>query len=163
MGIAISLNSAPYARSATPDAISVTANWNGLTALRGYASDPKWGKVLNEEIIQKCNQNMETIALSALEQTLFLVPRTKGHGATHKLMRELFLLINQRNIKVLEFTHYACLRGNLPKEEILEILSFLFDPSLTTSLRKLIWRVDPSAEDEMWDIFFQASPNFAEK
>jgi hypothetical protein len=55
------------------------------------------------------------------------------------------------------------LRGNLPEKEILEILSFLFDASLTTSLKKIIWRVDPRAEDEMRDIFFQAFPNFIEK
>lgn len=163
MDISISLSDTHYVGSPAPDAISITANWNGFTTLRGYALNPKWKEVLNEEMIQRCNQNEEIIALDVTEPTLFLVPRTKGHGATDKLMADLFSLINKRNIQILKFTHYSCLRGNLPEKEIIGILNFLFNPSLRTTLKKLIWKVDPRAEDEIRDIFFQVNLKFSEK
>lgn len=147
----------------SPDAISVTANWNGFTTLRGYASDPKWREILTEEIIGECNQNQEIITIETANPILFLVPMTKGQGATYKLMASLFSAIDQKNVQILEFTHYACLRGKLPEKEIFEIVSFLFSSPLKTSLKKLIWRVDPRAENKIRDIFFRANSNFVEK
>lgn len=139
------------------DAISVTANWNGFTILRGYASSPEWRDVLTEELVQSCNLSNKVVALDGPEMMLFLVPRTKGHGTTLKLITDLFVAIERHKIKTLDFTHYACLRGNLPEGEILEILNFLFNPKLTTCLETLIWKVDARMEDEMRDLFFRSS------
>jgi hypothetical protein len=163
MDITLSPYPSPCVENISPDAISVTANWNGFTTLRGYASDPKWREMLTEEIIEECNQNQEIITIDTINPILFLVPMTRGQGATYKLMANLFAAIDQQNVKILEFTHYACLRGKIPEKEIFEIASFLFSNTLETSLVKLIWRVDPRAEYAIRDIFFQANPNFVEK
>lgn len=163
MDITLSPYHIPCIEKVSPDAISVTANWNGFTTLRGYASDPKLREILTEEIIEECNQNKEIITIEATNPIFFLVPMTKGHGATYKLMASLFSAIEQQNVQILEFTHYACLRGKLPEKEIFEIVSFLFSNSLKTSLKKLIWRVDPRAENKIRDIFFRTNSNFVEK
>lgn len=134
------------------DAVSATAN-NGFTTLGAISSRLNWVAELIDEAIEQCNKQAQVVIVSEIQPTLLLVPKTRADKSVIELIRDLVDASNELRIKDLRFTHYACLFHKLPVNEITEILLFLLNPNLKTSIEKIYWDIDSKFESEIKDIY----------
>jgi hypothetical protein len=124
------------------DAISVTANCHlgvALTALR----DRHWAcREVLQKAVSRTNRFQKVASLGCIQPRLFLVPKTEGNRHIDGLATELFDLIDEENVNVLQFSHYGTLTTAFPITEISCVLQVLRDRLHTTSMRRLIWDID---------------------
>ena len=123
-------------------AISATANANGYTLLNAYARAFDWDLKLIEAAANDCNSRGQVAVLKQLQPTLLLVPKTKADKSVYEITKDLVDAVNELGLSELHFTHYGFIQGKMPKNEITEILNYLLNPKLATTLKTVYWAID---------------------
>jgi hypothetical protein len=134
------------------DAISATAS-NGFTVLGAISSKFNWDANLIDEAINKCNELEKVLIVNQVSPTLLLVPKTRGEKSVEGILMGLIDASNSLELKELRFSHYASLSNKLPRNEITEIIKFLSNPNLKTTLEKIYWDIDEEFKNQVEEIY----------
>lgn len=134
-------------------AISATANANGFTNLGAIASRFNWDDDLIKRAAEDCNKSGQVIIVDQLTPTLLLVPKTFATTRVVEITKDLVDAANALGLKELRFTHYVLVLNKLPKNEITEILKYLLNPNLNTTVEKIYWDIDKKVADELNSIY----------
>ena len=136
-------------KAPTQTAISATANANGYTLLKAYARAFGWDYDLIEAAANDCNEKGQVAILAHVQPTLLLVPKTKANKSVFEITKDLIEAVNALGLKELHFTHYGFVQNKLPKNEVAEILTFLLNPKLATTLETVYWDIDTRVAKEL--------------
>ncbi len=104
------------------DLVSATANASIEGPLFQIASSYGWNFSKLKSASKKCNKH-QTLAIIYQNPLLVLVPRTNGDSDAGEILTELTRVIRERDVRVINFTHYGFLNERLPTQEIKTFLT----------------------------------------
>lgn len=146
-------NSPNWLKGNLGDAISATANANGFTVLGAIASGFNWDRDIISSAAEECNKSGQVVIVNQLTPTLLLVPKTRSNTSVSEITKDLIAAANALGLKKLNFTHYVLVLNRLPKNEITEVLTYLLNPNLVTTLETIYWDIDSRYENELKHIY----------
>lgn len=141
------------------DAISATANADGFTVLGAIASGFNWDRNILNHAADECNKSGQVVIVNQLKPTLLLVPKTRANMNVSAVTKDLIDAANALGLKKLNFTHYLLVLNKLPKNEITEILTYLLNPNLVTTLETIYWDIDTRYKAEINSIYEKIANN----
>jgi hypothetical protein len=88
-----------------------------------------------------------------------LVPKTRANISVCEVTKDLVDASNALGLKKLNFTHYVTVLNRLPKNEIIEILTYLLNPNLVTTIETIYWDIDSRYKNELNEIYKRLTIN----
>lgn len=144
------------------DALSVTANLNGVTPLSAVLQHFKIDKKIVRKLVETTNINGH-VKLVETWPNLILMPPTRAEMGRNKDIEfytiQLIKICNAENFKNLHFTHYGFINGIFQRCEIRKILSIFLNPLIYTTLETVYWEIDSRFVDEMKNLYRDVNIN----
>lgn len=143
------------------EAISATANLNGLTPLSAIVDYFKFDK---RELRKKVEKSSGRVDFIDTWPRLLLVPKTKLTSGRNTRVEayavNILKLCNHNDLKELHFTHYGFINGDFQYDEIYRILSIFINPLVYTTLETLYWEIDSRYTKKLFDMYNTVDENF---
>ena len=138
-------------QDSTKNIISVTSDMDGFTTLSALCREVN----LNSERVKldsdECNQLGKTRLISAVNPSLFLVPKSANANLIEFpefTITELIKVAHYFKSDTVHFTHYSCLES-FPREEIVRIMILLLNPFFVPNIKEFIWEIDSRYQSEL--------------
>ena len=145
------------------DAISVTANLNGVTPLSAVIKYLNIDKKTVRKVAVYSNINGQVKLVKNWYPNLILLPPTRAETGRNKNVEfytiQLIKICNAENFKNLHFTHYGFINGVFQRWEIRKILSIFLNPLIYTTLETVYWEIDSRFIDEMKNLYRDVNIN----
>lgn len=141
------------------DVISATANAPGFTPLTAIARHFGWDYGMLERAATACNEKGEVLIVTSVVPTLILVPATKGHGNTRKLMWDFINALAATEARCLHFTHFGFLQSRLPQQEVAVILGHFLDLVFPDTLKSITFDIDVRRIKQLYGLMRPTLPD----
>ncbi len=141
------------------DVISATANAPGFTPLIAIARHFGWDYDMLERAAAACNEKGEVLIVSSVVPTLMLVPATKGHGNTRKLMWDFINALAATKAQCLHFTHFGFLQSRLPQQEVAVVLDYFLGLILPRTLKSITFDIDERRIKQLYGLMRPTFPD----
>ena len=138
-------------QDSTKNIISVTSDMDGFTTLSALCREVN----LNAERVKldadESNQLGKTRLISAVNPSLFLVPKSTNTNLIEFpefTITELVKVAHYFNSDTIHFTHYSFLES-FPKDEIIKIMILLLNPFFVPNIKEFVWEIDSRYQSEL--------------
>jgi len=138
-------------QDSTKNIISATSDMDGFTTLSALCREVN----LNSERVKldadECNQLGKTRLISAVNPSLFLVPKSTNANLIEFpefTITELIKVAHYFKTDTVHFTHYSFLES-FPKEEIIKIMILLLNPFFVPNIKEFVWEIDSRYQSEL--------------
>ena len=138
-------------QDSTKNIISATSDMDGFTTLSALCREVN----LNSERVKldadECNQLGKTRLISAVNPSLFLVPKSTNANLIEFpefTITELIKVAHYFKTDTVHFTHYSFLES-FPREEIIKIMILLLNPFFVPNIKEFVWEIDSRYQSEL--------------
>ena len=138
-------------QDSTKNIISATSDMDGFTTLSALCREVN----LNSERVKldadECNQLGKTRLISAVNPSLFLVPKSTNANLIEFpefTITELTKVAHYFKTDTVHFTHYSFLES-FPREEIIKIMILLLNPFFVPNIKEFVWEIDSRYQSEL--------------